>query len=690
MSLFNELKRRNVFRVLLAYAVAGWLLVEIMGVITGAFEAPAWVLKVFISVLVLGLVPAMIFSWVYEITPEGIRKEATEKPEHSVGTARKLDIAVLVMLTLAIGLFIQERIDSELPLVQPPVEVSSPVPVTATINRGPPMVAVLPFVATSLEGESDFFAAGVHDDLLTRLAKLQSLRVISRTSVLEYRGTTKNMREIGAELGADVILEGGVQAAGDRLRINVQLIDARSDEHLWAETYDRNLSVANIFDIQAEIARSVANALNATLTAEDSRRLESIPTQNMAAYRAYRQAMQISNVSGYEDPAFQESLEEAVRLDPEFVQAWVELVGVFAIPNVSRVTPDPELARQAEEALQRVQAIAPESADYLIAQTYYIYYVIKDFDGAHDLVSQALAMRPNDARVVMLKSYIERRQGNFIARMESIRLARQLDPRDRDLALFYVNQLLFDHRFDEALSEIELMPDSPDLTSFRALFRLRETGDIEQWLGTLKSLRAKHGETYDALRVHGRYESGLWTAYISNRDYSGALQLIEGFELDDIEHGSHVGPAVRQAIFTYWLVNDKLTLDKYLRYARTHLELDLDEAGEFGSSLHYIVMALVAAADGRSEEVARLFRRWEREADVPNLHGSKDEFCRILGMAGLAADAVQCIRIGLRQPSFVLPFLEPHLPFYDSIREAPKFVDLLAEIKENQKAQSAH
>jgi TolB-like protein len=377
MSFLSEMKRRNVFRVMLAYAVAGWLLVEIMEVITGAFEAPAWVLKVFISVLVLGLIPAMIFSWIYEITPEGIRKEASDNPEHTVGTARKLDIAVLIMLAaVAIGWFAQNRLDQEAPVSHPTEPTSAPAVVVDSAptpdREGPPMVAVLPFAATSMDGESDFFATGVHDDLLTRLAQLQSIRVISRTSVLEYRGTTKNMRQIGAELGADVILEGGVQAAGDRLRINAQLIDARTDEHLWAETYDRSLSMANIFDIQAEIARSIASALNAALTDDDSQQLQSIPTQNMAAYRAFRRAMGVWDASGPSAPAYREALQEAVRLDPEYARAWAELVNHFALPNVGLAVPDAELVRRAEEALQRVHDIAPQSADYLVAQTYYV------------------------------------------------------------------------------------------------------------------------------------------------------------------------------------------------------------------------------------------------------------------------------------------------------------------------------
>ena len=554
------------------------------------------------------------------------------------------------------------------------------------------MVAVLPFAATSMDGESDFFATGVHDDLLTRLAKLKSLRVISRTSVLEYRGTTKNMRQIGTELGADVILEGGVQAAGDRLRINAQLINAQTDEHLWAETYDRDLSVANIFDIQSEIARAIANALNAALTVEDDQGLALIPTQNMAAYRAYRKAMEIWNKDGYES-AYQEALEEAVRLDPGFVQAWVQLVGVYAIPNVGLAIPNPELTRQAEEAVQKVQALAPDSADYLVAQTYYIYYVIKDYEAAHDLVSKALAMRPNDIRVVMLKSYIERRQGNYVGRIESLRFAHQLDPLDLRLTMDYLNGLLMIHRYEEILAQIDSAPDTPEFGSFRAFFRLRETADFEQWLDTSKSLSEEYGEAFlfiDALSAYSRVPSGLWTAYVVNRDYSGAMQVFDRRMLVEIDDEQDMTTFFRRAIFTLWLGGNQSELDRYLGHARVSLERDLNEDGDYGAHISYLVRAMVAAVEGKGKELVQALRSWEQKTDPADLHGYRNEACWMLAMVKETAAAVQCIRDGLREPSLVIPFIEPHLPFYDSIREAPEFVELLTEIEAGKQAQATH
>jgi TolB-like protein/DNA-binding winged helix-turn-helix (wHTH) protein len=196
-----------------------------------------------------------------------------------------------------------------------------PVPAESRAGAEAPMLAILPFLTNDESGESRFFANGMHDDLLTQLAQLHSLRVISRTSVGEYRGREMNIRQIGRQLGADAILEGGVQRIGDYIRINMQLIDAETDTHLWAEQYDRELTPANIFEVQSEIARSVAEAMHSTLTPEDVGHLSVIPTQNMAAYRAFHEAMQMRGDVTIRGPAYLAALERAVQLDPDFVRA---------------------------------------------------------------------------------------------------------------------------------------------------------------------------------------------------------------------------------------------------------------------------------------------------------------------------------------------------------------------------------
>src|SRR6056297_1534981 len=385
-------------------------------------------------------------------------------------------------------------------------------------NTGAPMVAVLPFISTGLACESDFFARGVHDDLLTQLAQLQSMRVISRTSVSEYRDSQRNIREIGRELGADAILEGGVQRIGDQLRINVQLIDARTDVHLWAQQYDRELTPANIFDIQAEIARSIASALQSTLTRQDATQLDVLPTDNMAAYRAYHEAMELRDTETIAAPAYVAALERAVALDPEFVRAWAELAGSLSYINIQER--DPESIRRLESHLERIRALAPESSEYLIAQSYYTYYILKDHDRAFELITRAQRLRPSDPQVLELQSWIQRRQGDIDGVIESIRQARTLDPRSPYWTRRLVINLMAAHRYDEALDELESAPfDSFRLSALRSTLRVREHGDHSRLLADLVALQREYGVEATAFQ--------LWEAHIAARDYAGATALLD-------------------------------------------------------------------------------------------------------------------------------------------------------------------
>ncbi len=659
--------RRNVFRVMLTYAVAGWLLVEGMDLLTETFEAPPWVMKVFIGAVLLGILPVAIFSWVYEITPEGIKKEATDHPAHAPGSGRKLDIAVLVMLSVAIGIFVVEKFSRDDPVVSAPAEEK------VTVREGPPMLAVLPFVSASLGGDSEFFASGVHEDLLTQLAQLQSIRVISRTSVLEYRNTVSNIREIGKELGADAILEGGVQSAGNRIRINAQLIDARTDEHLWAQTYDRELSAANIFDVQTEIARAITSALKATLTVQDATQLTVLPTENMAAYRAYHRAMEIRD-SGvrFDNTAFRQALEEAVALDPTFTRAWAELAGILSLENFSEE--DPELIQRAEQVLEQIRTLAPKSADYLIAQAFYTYYIFKNYDRAHQLISQAQDMLPSDVRVVELKSWIQRRQGDFEGMAESQRLAHTLDPRNPRWTQGLATTLVLSHRYEDATREIENSTfQDYGLSTLHNILQLREHRDLGRWVEAQAALQKDFEDVADP--VH------LWEARIAIRDYSGAEKMLSAMQEPGFKSGV-ISIKEWNQIVTYWFMQRSNRLAELLTQARTDFDKDRQSDGKVPHYSVYLDIALVTAAEGNTEETERLIRRWRRRAaeDLAELANVRHHACRVLGMARATTAAVECIRTSLAEPSFVMPFLEPFLPYYDSMRDEPEFVALLADL----------
>ncbi len=240
-SFYRELKRRNVVKVAVAYAVVGWILVEVASVVMPGFGAPDWVFKVVMFLVFLGFPLAVIFAWAFELTPEGLKRTEQVPVEQSITgrTGRKLDFAIIGLLVVALGISVILHFEDD---------EGGTVAVQESA-RSHLSIAVLPFTSRSTDPENALFADGIHDDLLTTLAKIGSLKVISRTSVMEYRDTTKNLKEIGNELGVANVMEGAVQKFGNSVRINVQLIDADTDEHLWAESYDREMTTKNLFAI---------------------------------------------------------------------------------------------------------------------------------------------------------------------------------------------------------------------------------------------------------------------------------------------------------------------------------------------------------------------------------------------------------------------------------------------------------
>jgi len=435
LSLFSELQRRNVFRVALAYLVIGWLALQVADVLVNALELPAVWSKALIALLAIGFIPVLVFSWVYEMTPEGLKKESEVRRGESITphTARKLNLAIIVLLVLAIGLFAADRfIDRPAPAAPPPVAEVSPASASDI-----PVVAVLPLKALSTDEEGTFLASGLHDDLLTRLAKLQAFKVISRTSVMEYADTVKNIRQIGRELGAGFIVEGGLQSIGGRVSINAQLIDANTDEHLWAETFNRALTTANLFEVQAEIAGAISDALHAALSPSDLELLAERPTDNLDAYRAYLRGREASEVLSLPDMIrSRESFAEAVELDPDFADAWALLGRMYVRlyweqGGENDADPDESLVAEARAALDRAQALAPRAVDVLVSEAYYHYYAFRDYSEALTWLGKAEAVAPFNHTVVALRGYLLRRLGRLDESIEALLHALELSPNHR-------------------------------------------------------------------------------------------------------------------------------------------------------------------------------------------------------------------------------------------------------------------
>ena len=322
MSIFNELKRRNVLRAAFAYAVVWWLLVQVAGLLLDAFDAPDWIFRSFILLLAIGFPVALILSWFFELTTDGLIRSAdlAEHESELLAFRRYLNPIIISMLSVAVILFTLDKfgwIGS--PLKDDLVRKNE-------LSSTQYTLAVLPFTNRSSQAENAYFVDGIHDDLLTMLAKINSLSVTSRTSVMRYQDSKMSIPEISNELGVNYILEGAVQRDGDEIRVNAQLIYAHHDDHLWAETFDRELSTASLFSIQSNIARAIAAALNAELSNADEHRLKKIPTESLAAYDAYLMGKQ--HFLGNSIEAYEAALtyfNEALSHDAAFAGAYAGL-----------------------------------------------------------------------------------------------------------------------------------------------------------------------------------------------------------------------------------------------------------------------------------------------------------------------------------------------------------------------------
>lgn len=667
--LFTELRRRRVFRTAALYIVGTWLVLQVADVIFPALDISGRSIRYLLIGAVLGFPLVLVFGWFYDIGVDGIRRTDAANPEN-VGAAQPLgrsDYLILGAL-LAVVVAIIYNVAGKV--------VDEPAPVRETAREGPPMVAVLPFTSASLGEENEFFSSGVHDDLLTQLSQLESIRVISRTSVLEYKDVLRNIREIGEALGADAILEGGVQSAGNRIRINAQLIDARTDEHLWAQTYDRELTSANIFDVQSEIARAITGAMHATLTPQDVSQLAVVPTENMAAYRAYRHAMEIFETeSPWRNPNYKAALEEAVALDPNFTRALAELSGHLSFAN-NWLEPNLDEVRQAEELLEKLRLLAPDSADHLIAQAYYSMYILKDYEQTFEIITRAERKAPSDLKVLNMKTWVLRRMGRHAERPEVFRKILTLDPKNEGANWSMIGALMTTHNFEEAWLELENAPfDGFRHSDLRITMSLAKGGDFDLYTSELMGLKEEYPSEFNAWQT--------WEIAILARDYQAAEAMLEQMYKPDREDIPGFNGYRVAKILTYRLLDEAALFQQAMEDAGKHFESSQtwELASEEASINHDL--ALFEGLRGNKEEAIRYIRQWGQLAvkDATEHAIGWNISCQTLAISDAAEEAVECLRTGFTQPSWTWPFLEPHLPWYDSIRDTPEFVALVADIE---------
>jgi TolB-like protein/Tfp pilus assembly protein PilF len=476
MSFFEELKRRNVFRVGVAYLVGAWLVVQVTDVLFEAFALPDWGLRLVIILLAVALPVVLFAAWAYELTPEGIKREADVDRSRSITpqTGKRLNLATILLLLLAVTYLLFDKFSLSEPIPTSLETAAAPASgVTSTETSSPATVepntiAVLPFDNRSRQEEDRFFVEGVHDDLLTNLARIGGLKVISRTSVMRYADTTKTIPEIAAELGVAAIMEGAVQRSADTVRVNVQLIDAATDQHLWAETYDRKLSADNLFAIQSEISERIAGALHATLSPDEQRRIGDRPTDDLAAYNAYlrgRQALAMSSAEGA-DRALEE-FRRAVNLDPEFAGAWAGLAQAAHLAFDKSDMDRPEATEIARDAVDRALALNDQLGEAYVAKSKL--HALQGYPARQDreaALRRAVELSPGDAQAYLeLSRLLSFRPDGRNEALDLAQRASRLDPLSNGVQTELVYALMSQGQYDIAeerlLHLVEQNPDYP-------------------------------------------------------------------------------------------------------------------------------------------------------------------------------------------------------------------------------------
>ena len=483
---FDELKRRNVYRVAVAYAVVAWLLIQLASILFPTFDAPGWVMKVFVAMVALGFPLALVFAWAFELTPEGIKRTDDVAPNESISprSGRKLAAGIAVLAVLAAGLLAYQ-------LFRP----GSSTIVQATISDK--SIAVLPFENLSDEKANAYFASGIQDEILTRLSKIGALKVISRSSTKQYESKPGNLREVGQQLGAANILEGSVQKAGDVVHINVQLIRAASDEHLWAESYNRKLN--DIFAVQGEVAGAIAEALNAKLSGAEQQAITARPTENPAAYDAYLRGLDAENQPfGPEQlMAASRAFAEAVKLDPNFALAWAHGSTTDGLLYAQAFDRSAERLAAARRGAEMAMRLAAESAEAWLAKGYLLYHT-QDYAGALTALQEAGRRSPNNAEVLSARAFVERRRGNYEKGRELLAASLDRNPRD-----------------------VRLLTELAD-----TLIQMRRPAEARQWLDRVLSIRPAEAGAHGMKAL----------SYLAEGDAEKAGQLLDALppQLNDV------------------------------------------------------------------------------------------------------------------------------------------------------------
>jgi TolB-like protein/predicted Zn-dependent protease len=661
-SFFQELRQRNVIRVGSAYAVAAWLLVQVADIGLESFEAPTWVMRALIIALALGFLLAVLLAWVYELTPEGIKRESEiDRSRAPLGTrGRRLDFVIIALLSVALLYFVTQHDWGG----------------RDSAGDRAKSIAVLPFDNLSDSQENAFFASGVHEDVLTYLSKVADLRVIARSSVRQFADGARDPGEIAAALEVDHIVEGSVRRAGNRVRVTAQLIDARTEAHLWAENYDRDLS--DVFGIQTAIAQEIVAALEARLSPDERQAIASVPTRNIEAYDKYSEARAIRRDEVYSVQSVAEMeplLLEAVALDPDFAVAWALLGSIhtnFYWLNLDRTR---ERLDRARAAIDRAFELAPTLPEARAALAEYYYRGFNNYPRALAELEAAYEQFPNNAEILELMGILQRRLGRWPESIDSLRAATQLDPGNLGKKQLLLETLTVAHEWGQArdlADELSLRHAAePWLRELRADVYFNGYGDPARAWEAL-------GDTSEIV-LNPDYLYLKLSLMLMREEFDAAKAMIT-------EHGPFFenfpqGPGGQAYVYA-WIEDIRGDTGAMKAHARDTLRLlepalDADDPNQ--SSWWLLIGEAYAMLDrpDRGREIARevlALNPLSRDAmETPNHHSRA---ARLLMMTGEVDEGLGILAAVVDQPAGPTRWELRLHPFWDFIREDPRFAAL--------------
>ncbi len=676
---FAELKRRNVYKVAVAYGVAAWLLIQVATQVFPFFEIPNWGVRLVVLLVILGFPVALILAWAFEITPEGIKREGEIDRSKSIArkAGRKLTALIALLAVLAAGLMIFRFVRSH-----SAVENGKPASLSAKIENK--SIAVLPFENLSEEKANAYFAEGIQDEILTRLSKIADLKVISRTSTQRYQSAPENLPEIARQLGVAHILEGSVQKQGDAVHVNVQLIKAATDSHVWADSFDRKLT--DIFSVESEIANAIADQLQLHLTGREKQVIAAKPTDNPEAYDAYLRGLAYT-LKTQNTPAnylgAQKYFREAVKVDPKFALAWALLSYVDARGyHTTNLQPTAALREEARQAFETALTLDLNLGEAWVANGYYHYGCVNDFETAVRCYEQARKFLPNSSLIPQSLAFVARDQGHW-ERSESYFIeAERLDPRNANLLTRHAQFYIALRRFHEALRKLdlilEIVPNDTDA--------LVEKAAIAQAEGDLPRAATLLAQVHPAAGDPTGWEQVAYQGILERRPARVIAQLKEVLAQPD------PGAGYLNGELRFWLgwaqevAGDHVAAQETWREARTELGAFLKEQPDNWSLLDDL--ALIAAGLGDKAAAFTLIERaiafHPIEKDAANSPQSIDILARIaarLGEPDRAIAALQKILSipcngGLATGMPLTPALLRLDPMFDSLRNDPRFQKL--------------